>query len=125
MKAKLIVAGFCTILAGGSCVFAHEGHEHPMSNETVLDDDDMALGQMDSKSTKGVEAGNKICPVSGDKIPAPAEKSAMGEVVQHEYNGKIYNLCCKMCIKDFQKDPEKYSKIADEEVAKTQEEDSK
>lgn len=65
---------------------------------------------------KAVEVGNKICPVSGDKIPAPGEKSAMGEVVKYEYNGKIYNLCCEMCVKDFKKNPEKYSKIAEEEV---------
>ena len=57
-----------------------------------------------------VEAGNKICPVSGDKA------GEMGEIVQVEHNGKKYNLCCKMCIKDFNKDPEKYIKKAEEEV---------
>ena len=67
---------------------------------------------------KAVEVGNKICPVSGEKIPAPSEKSAMGEAVKYEYNGKIYNLCCPMCVKDFKGNPEKYSKIADDEVAK-------
>ncbi|MBF0503842.1 MAG: TRASH domain-containing protein [Candidatus Omnitrophica bacterium] len=36
--------------------------------------------------------------------------------VKFEYNGKIYNLCCPMCIKDFKTDPEKYSKIAEDEV---------
>ena len=74
--------------------------------------DDMFKGPMDSKSTKAVEVGNKICPVSGDKV------GEMGDIVKYEYNGKIYNLCCKACIKDFKKDPEKYSKIAEDEVAK-------
>ena len=64
------------------------------------------------------EVGNKICPVSHEKT------GEMGEVVQHEYNGKIYNLCCKMCLKDFNKDPEKYSKIAEDEVAKAAEQGS-
>lgn len=59
---------------------------------------------------KPVEVGNNICPVSGQKV------GEMGEVVKYEYNGKIYNLCCKMCAKDFKKDPEKYSKMAEEEV---------
>ena len=59
---------------------------------------------------KPVEVGNKICPVSGQKV------GEMGEVVKYEYNGKVYNLCCKMCAKDFKKDPEKYSKTAEEEV---------
>ena len=70
-------------------------------------------------TSKTVEVGNKICPVSGDKVPVPGEKGAMGdELVKYEYNGKIYNLCCPMCIKDFKKNPEKYSKIAEDEVAK-------
>ena len=75
----------------------------------------------DSKiDQKAVNVGNKICPVSGDEIPAPGQKSAMGEAVTYEYKGKIYNLCCTMCLKDFKNDPEKYSKIADEEVRKSQ-----
>ncbi len=53
--------------------------------------------------------GNKICPVSGDKIK-PEEQA------QYEYNGKVYNFCCKMCLKDFKKNPEKYSRIAEDEV---------
>jgi YHS domain-containing protein len=40
----------------------------------------------------------------------------MGEAVKYEYNGKIYNLCCPMCVKDFKKNPEKYSAIAEKEV---------
>ena len=53
-----------------------------------------------------VEVGNKICPVSGEKVPGPGEKGAMGEAVKYEYNAKLYNLCCNMCIKDFKKDPD-------------------
>ncbi len=121
MKSKLIVLILVAILSlfYSNYVLAHEGHEHQMSNGTMMDDDNMAKGQADSKSTKAVEVGNKICPVSGDKIPAPGEKGAMGdEPVKYEYNGKIYNLCCKMCVKDFKKNPGKYSKIAEDEVAK-------
>ena len=58
-----------------------------------------------------VLVGNKICPVSGEKV------GEMGKVETYEYNGKVYNLCCTMCAKDFKKDPEKYSKIAEDEVA--------
>ena len=120
MKSRSIVVGVVTILSliYSNSVLAHEGHEHMISNGTMMDDDDMAEGQMDSKSAPAVEVGNKICPVSGDKISAPGEKGAMGEAVKYEYNGKIYNLCCKMCVKDFKKYPEKYSKIAEDEVAK-------
>ena len=120
MKSKLIVLTLVAVLSlsYSNYVLANEGHEHQMPNGTMMKDDDITKGQMDSKSTKAIEVGNKICPVSGDKITAPGEKGAMGEAIKYEYNGKIYNLCCKMCVKDFKKNPEKYSKIAEDEVAK-------
>lgn len=57
-----------------------------------------------------VEVGNPICPVSGEKV------GEMGEIVKYEYNGKIYNLCCPMCKKDFDLDPEKFSKKAEDQM---------
>lgn len=59
----------------------------------------------------GEEVGNKVCPVSGKNV------GEMGEVVKYEYNGKIYNFCCDACKKDFVKNPEKFAKIAEDEVA--------
>ena len=66
--------------------------------------------------TKPTDVNNKFCPVSGEKIKV----DDMGGPVTMEHNGKLYHLCCSMCIKDFKKDPDKYSKIADDEVAKAQ-----
>jgi len=66
------------------------------------------------KSSASMEAssvadeGNKMCPVTGQKIDG---KSFF------EYNGKRYGLCCSMCADTFNGDPEKYSAIADKEVA--------
>lgn len=57
-----------------------------------------------------VEVGNKLCPVSGEKV------GEMGPAIKYEYNGKIYNLCCPSCKKDFKKDPKKFSRIAEDEV---------
>ncbi len=74
------------------------------------DDEDAAL-------VETVEVGNKVCPVSGEKI----EVSSGMKATTIEHNGKIYNLCCAMCEGDFKKDPEKYSKIAEDEVAKDKE----
>ncbi|MDO8579937.1 MAG: YHS domain-containing protein [Candidatus Omnitrophota bacterium] len=99
MKSTLMITGILLMLLGGGHVFAQM--ENP-----------------DASETKAVEVGNKICPVSGEKIAAPGEKNEMGGAVQYEYNGKIYNFCCPMCIKDFKKNPEKYSKIAEDEAAK-------
>ena len=46
-----------------------------------------------------VMVDNKICPITGEKI-------ITGKEAKVEYNGKVYNLCCAMCEKDFKKDPE-------------------
>jgi YHS domain-containing protein len=54
--------------------------------------------------------GNKICPVSGDKIDGTATAT-------YEYEGKIYNFCCPMCIDPFKKDPQKYIKKIQEQPA--------
>ena len=56
-----------------------------------------------------VKVNNTICPVMGDKVNTK-------EPVTVEYNGKIYNLCCSMCVATFKANPEKYSKIAEEQA---------
>ena len=87
--------------------------------QVIMDQAQMGTAQpqvtedVDPQEKMPRNVGNKICPVSGEKIDG-----AMGETGEYEYKGKIYNLCCKMCLKDFKKDPEKYSKIAEDEVAK-------
>lgn len=55
-------------------------------------------------STKAaiVKVNNTICPVTGDKVD-------MKNPVTVDYKGETYNLCCPMCISEFNKDPEKYS----------------
>ncbi|MCM8796675.1 MAG: YHS domain-containing protein [Candidatus Omnitrophica bacterium] len=73
--------------------------------------------QMATKET--VEVGNKICPVSGDKIQE-------NDKATYEYKGKIYNFCCAMCIDEFKKDQEKYIKKVEEELrAQSQEKTEK
>ncbi len=116
MKSKLIALslGLLLSLSYSNFVLAHEGenHDEATENQKIIAIDN-------SDPTKAVETGNKICPVSGDKIPAPGEKGTMGDnPIKVVYKGKIYNLCCPMCLKDFKKNPEKYSKMADDEVAK-------
>ncbi len=111
MNTKSLILAAAILGLSGGYVFAHEGHDHGK-----MVDDKQAVTDVTNK--KAVEVGNKICPVSGDKIPTPGEKGTMGDKpVKYEYNGKIYNLCCKMCVKDFKKNPEKYSGIAEKEVS--------
>lgn len=117
MMAVLAVSGI--LIAGYA--FANDGHDHSTDNGAMKDGmmhDQGMMEQGKEGESKAIEVGNKVCPVSGNPIPAPGEKGEMGEAVKYEYNGKIYNLCCSMCAKDFKKNPEKYSKIAEEEAAK-------
>jgi YHS domain-containing protein len=56
------------------------------------------------------DVGNKICPVTGDKINEEAKTT-------YEYKDKTYNFCCPMCIGEFKKNPEKYiEKIKEQET---------
>ncbi len=53
------------------------------------------------------------CVVSGDKL----EDGDMGPPINYTYkqDGKpdrLVRLCCKICVKDFNKDPEKFLKMA-------------
>jgi len=54
-------------------------------------------------------AGNRVCPVSGEKIDEETKAT-------YEYEGKIYNFCCPMCIDEFKKDPQKYINKVEEEL---------
>jgi len=67
--------------------------------------------QAAQNKSEAVDVGNKICPVTGEKINEKTEGT-------YEYQGKIYNFCCPMCIDNFKKDPEKYIKKIEEEKAK-------
>ena len=68
--------------------------------------------------TSVVDAGNKFCPVSGDKVSDKA-----GSV---EYQGKRYGLCCAMCGGKFKKNPDKYiAKMMEREGKETEKAEGK
>lgn len=46
-----------------------------------------------------MDAKNEVCPVSGD---------AVNPKISYVHRGKRYGFCCKMCIRDFKKNPEKF-----------------
>ena len=72
----------------------------------ITKEESLAAGQ-----SEAVNVGNKICPVSADKIKE--ETKAI-----FEYKGKDYNFCCPVCIETFKEDPEKYIKKVEEELQK-------
>jgi len=57
--------------------------------------------QTAQEKSAAVDAGNKICPVTGEQIDETVKAT-------YEYQGKIYNFCCPMCIDEFKKEPQKY-----------------
>ena len=66
--------------------------------------------------TETVNVGNKICPVSGEKIEEKTKTT-------YEYKGKTYNFCCASCIDEFKKDPEIFIKKVEEELKATTDEE--
>ena len=80
----------------------------------------MVFNAYAADEAKLVQVPNKICPISHEKV---GENGMQPHQVTH--NGKTYNLCCSMCEKDFNKDPDKYAKMMEDEVAQTQAEEAK
>lgn len=74
------------------------------------------LPEARSQKNKPIDVGNKTCPVSAEQVNEEMKAA-------YEYEGKIYNFCCPMCIEIFNKEPEKYIKKVEEELqAKPKEE---
>ncbi len=106
--------------ATGGLAWAHEGHAMAgMSNK-------MPSGQLVPVTEKDAawlakakaEYPTKMCMVSGDKLGAD-----MGKPVDYIYReegkpDRLISFCCKDCVKDFNKNPEKYLKALDEAGAK-------
>ncbi len=88
------------------------GLSYAMScGDTKSQDKQVSAVAGDTASTKAVNVGNTICPVTGEKID---EKNK----VTYEYQGKVYNFCCAACPPAFMKDPQKYIKKIEEEKQK-------
>jgi hypothetical protein len=48
----------------------------------------------------------------------------MGKPVVEKYKDREIKFCCKSCIKDFKKEPDKYVKMIDEAEAKAKAKES-
>ncbi len=79
------------------------------SKETKVMDSKMEVEKKIEKSEKEVVSNkpvNTVCPVSGEEIDPE---------ITATYNSKTYAVCCKSCLKKFNKDPEKYvSKLSED-----------
>ncbi len=66
----------------------------------------------DDKTDKPKPYTLDTCVVSGDKL------GEMGKPYVFIYEGREIKMCCKGCLKDFNKDPAKYIKKIEEAEAK-------
>jgi YHS domain-containing protein len=106
--AVMFVFGLSKISYAMSC---HESAGHDANMQTAQMDSSQQSTMVHSKSTsqEAVNVGNKICPVTGEKIDEKIKAT-------YEYKGKIYNFCCAACIEEFKKNPDKYIQIVNEEM---------
>ena len=86
---------------------AHTEHEHGATETSK-----------EPVSEEAINVGNKICPVSGEKIDEKMKAT-------YGYEGKIYNFCCSSCVEEFKKDPAKYIKKIEEELSSVLKEETK
>lgn len=94
-------------------LFAHEGHQKQSAaakaGELVPATKKDAAWVADQKA----KHPTNVCIVSHDKLGGD-----MGEAVDYIYRvegkaDRLVTLCCKDCVKDFNKDPEKYLALLD------------
>jgi len=63
-----------------------------------------------AQAVRPLEVSNKHCPVSSSEV------GVMAPAVKITYKGKVYSLCCPGCMSTFNSNPEKYSKIAQDDA---------
>jgi len=117
MNRKAVILGVVMSLMISTCAFALSDHSSHEQKSSVMGQEQKGsmMEHMKEKAPAVVEAGNKICPVTGEKV------GEMGPAVRYEYQGRIYNLCCAGCVKTFKNDPEKYVKIVEEQMGQHKE----
>ena len=101
----IMIAGFFVFGLSGlsfamSCGDHGDNSAQPSKADAIYQPQTTAAVQQ-AVAKGAINVGNKICPVTGEKI---VEK----DKGTYEYEGKIYNFCCPMCIDEFKKDPQKY-----------------
>ncbi len=103
MKNTILISSMAVCVLGlAGIVWAGEGCDDSTGMSMAADQAAVA-----SSTSAPVNVGNKICPVSGDKVDG---------VTKFTYEGKEYNVCCPVCLENFKKDPQTYIKKTEEEL---------
>jgi YHS domain-containing protein len=97
---RLIIISFILVFGFGYAlqVNAQDKESKQVKNENVKQANNHDAKPV-AKEVKTGKPFNTVCPVSSEEIDDP---------VLVEYNGKVYGVCCKSCLKKFKNDPEKY-----------------
>lgn len=104
----MVIASSSMAMMCGGMDSGHNSHQQIA--QSISEQKHEAVSTSESVSQEAaINVGNKICPVSGEKIDEKIKTT-------YEYEGKVYNFCCPMCVADFKKDPEKYIKKVKEEL---------
>jgi YHS domain-containing protein len=113
---RYVVAALCGMSLTGSVYMAGWGHcqTKPVAGETCCDEmpaKEVAVKADTLKIPDGVtDVKNSKCIVMGDDIGTSTQFVTFG--------GKAYHICCEDCVKDFNKDPEKFVKALEKDPAK-------
>lgn len=102
-----------------TALVAHEGHDHSSAKA----DSTGELVPITEKDAAWVAKEKEKyptnqCIVSDDKLGADMGKPADFVYREAGKPDRFISFCCKDCVKDFNKDPQKYLKILDEAAAK-------
>lgn len=119
IRSIVLTLTLATVIAAPGAAAAHEGHDHEASSagkavgELVRPTEKDAAWLAEQKAKYPTDA----CVVSQDKLG-----SEMGKPADYIYRvegqpDRLVSFCCKDCVKDFNKDPQKYLKILDEAAA--------
>ena len=117
LSSRAGLAGLLLVLSAvGSPAFAHEGHNKDKEKAPAQDHAGMNA-PVDSAAAVAAYP-MPTCVVSGDKL----EDGDMGPPINHLFKqegkpDRLVRLCCKGCVKDFNKNPGKYLKMIDDAAA--------
>lgn len=93
---------------GEPYVFVHEGREVKLCCKSCLKgfkkDTAAIIGKIDEAAKKVKPYKAKTCLISGEEL------GGHGDPYVFIHEGQEVKLCCKACIKDFNKDPKKWMK---------------
>lgn len=107
---KYLIAAFMFLFAASTLTSIAQDKKMEVKKKVESTETKVMDTKQEIEKTKTVVDPNKpvntICPVSGEATDAEFTV---------KYKDKTYSVCCKSCLKKFNKDPEKYiSKLSED-----------